>query len=80
VVSPRVEIADEAAVIEVVLDELKRSSVAADLARAIWSQAGTLRVKRIEPIWTARGKLMPLHLAQRSERSTDAATSLAANH
>jgi len=73
-VSPKIEIADETEVIEVVLEAMGRSSVAADLARAIWSQAGTLRVKRREPIWTARGKLMPLHMAQRSERSTDAST------
>jgi len=26
-----------------------------------------LRVKRQEPVWTARGKLMPLHLASRHE-------------
>ena len=66
-VSPRIEIADEAAVIETVLEALGHSSVAADLARAIWKQAKTIRVKRMEPIWTARGKLMPLNLAKRSE-------------
>ncbi len=69
VVSPKVAIADERVVIEAVLEALGRSSVAADLARAIWSQAKTLRVKRMEPIWTARGKLMPLHLADRAKRS-----------
>jgi hypothetical protein len=66
-VSPRIEIEDEKEVIEVVLKALKRSSVAADVARAIWSQAKTLRVKRREPIWTARGKLMPLHVQRHSE-------------
>jgi hypothetical protein len=66
-VSPKVEIADESEVIEVVMETLGRSSVAADLARAIWSQAGTLRVKRIEPIPSARGKLLPLHMKRRSE-------------
>ncbi len=69
VVSPKVAIADERAVIEAMLEALGQSSVAADLARAIWSQAKTLRVKRMEPIWTARGKLMPLHLADRAKRS-----------
>jgi hypothetical protein len=69
-VSPKIEIADEAAVIETVLEALGRSSVAADLARAHWSQANTLRVKRMEPIWTARGKLMPLHLAHHTEHPT----------
>jgi hypothetical protein len=66
-VSPKVEIADETEVIEVVLESLGQSSVAADLARAIWSQAGTLRVKRIEPISSPRGKLLPLRMKQRSE-------------
>jgi len=72
VVSPRIEIGDETAIIETVLEALGRGSPAADLARAVWSQARTLRVKRMEPVWTARGKLMPLHLAQRSERFDDA--------
>jgi hypothetical protein len=66
-VSPKIEVEDEKQVIEVVLEALRRSSVAADLAQAIWSQAGTLRVKQMEPIWTARGKLMPLHMKRRAE-------------
>jgi hypothetical protein len=65
-VSPKLQIADEAAVISTVMESLGRSSVAADLARAHWSQAKTLRVKRMEPVWTDRGKLMPLHLARRA--------------
>jgi hypothetical protein len=31
-------------------------------------------VKRKEPIWTARGKLMPLHLTRRARDSRVAAT------
>ena len=73
-VDPKIEITDEAAVIDTVLGALRQSSVAADLARAIWDHAGALQVKREEPVWTARGKLMPLHLAQRAERSTGAPT------
>lgn len=69
IVSPRVPIPSETAVIETVLAELHRSSVMADSARTVWSQAGTLRVKRIEPIWTGRGKLLPLHLARRHSES-----------
>lgn len=71
-VSPRIELVDDGAVIETVLEALGRSSPSADLARAVWSQAQTLKVKRIEPVSTARGKLMPLHLAKRSERASDA--------
>jgi hypothetical protein len=75
-VSPAILLAEDAAVIDTVLGELGRSGAAADVARAIWSQAETLRVRRQEPIWTARGKLMPLHLAERVAR-TGAAGSLA---
>ena len=67
-VDPGIDIADEAAVIDVVYESLRRSSVGADDARTIWSQAGTLRVKRMKPVWTARGKLMPLHLAGGNKR------------
>jgi hypothetical protein len=74
VVHPRIEIPDEEAVIDTVLESLRRSSVAADLAGAIWNHAGSLQVKREEPIWTARGKLMPLHLSQRGERPAGAET------
>lgn len=76
VVSPTVEIADETEIIEVVLEALGQSSIAADFARAIWTQAKTLRVKRVEPTWTARGKLMPLHVAQRLGRSSDPSMAL----
>ena len=64
-ISPRVHICDEAAVVEAVLGALGQSSVSADLTRARWSQVGALRVRREEPRWTARGKLMPLHMGQR---------------
>jgi hypothetical protein len=70
-VHPRLEIADEAAVVAATLEALGQSSVAADLARAVWARSGTLRVRRQEPVWTARGKLMPLHLAERASRQAD---------
>ncbi|MBI3651090.1 MAG: hypothetical protein HY231_08570 [Acidobacteria bacterium] len=66
-VNPRLEIADEAAVIDAVLAAMEKSSVGADSASAIWKQAKALRVKRQKPVWTGRGKLMPLHLANRSK-------------
>jgi hypothetical protein len=69
-VSPQVPISDEAAVVQVFLQALGRGSVAADLSRAIWSQAGALRVRRQEPLLTARGKLMTLYAARRT-RSSD---------
>jgi hypothetical protein len=60
-VSPKVDIPDEGKVVQTILETLGRSSVAADMARSIWSQAEILRVKRKEPVWTQRGKLMSLH-------------------
>ncbi len=59
-VSPRVTIAEVARVRGAVLDELRRRSPSADLARATWAQADTLTVQRTEPLWTATGKLPPL--------------------
>ena len=67
VVSPKVRIDDDRQVIETVLEELRRGTSVANLARAQWSQAQTLRVKRMEPISTARGKMMPLHLTRRAQ-------------
>jgi len=64
-VNPKVEIRDEKEVIQTLLEELGRSSVAADLARTIWEQAKTFRVRRISPIWTNAGKFMPLRLMER---------------
>jgi hypothetical protein len=68
VISPRLAIPDEGAVIETVLDTLRQSNAAADLAQTIWRQANTLRVKRMEPLRTERGKLLPLHLGSKPER------------
>lgn len=59
-VSPRVALDSERAVIEAVLEALEQIATESD--RAVWQQAQTLRVRRQEPIWTGRGKLMPLHI------------------
>jgi hypothetical protein len=69
VVSPRIEIADESAVIQAVLDALHHSGTMADAVGTTWSQAGSLRVKRMEPIWTGRGKLMSLYVAKNTGRA-----------
>lgn len=65
VISPRVEIDNESAVIEFLLSALRRSSPMADAARTIWQHAETIRVKRMEPVCTERGKLLPLHIPRR---------------
>jgi hypothetical protein len=67
-VSPRVEIADEQQVIDAILDALRASSSMADAARTIWQQMQTIQVRRAEPIWTARAKLMPLHIQRHLEK------------
>jgi hypothetical protein len=68
-VSPELIIPDENKIIETVFDCMSKSSVGAAAARAIWSQAGIIQIKRQSPIWTARGKLMPLHLQNGKKRT-----------
>lgn len=68
IVSPKVPIANEATVIQVVLQAMQ------DAPRAIYRRAGTLRVRRMDPIWTPRDKflpLLPLHLARHASLVTD---------
>ena len=62
VISPRVDINSEQEVIDFVHESLRASSPAAGAASAVWKQAGTIRIRRSEPVWTARGKMMPLQL------------------
>lgn len=66
VVSPDVGEVDEAALIETVLDEVSRDSPGADLAHALWRDAGTFRVKRADPTWSTLGKLLSLRPAKRN--------------
>jgi len=72
IVSPKVKLENEQAVIDTVLRSLTGLNSGAEGARAIWAQAGALRVKRAEPVWTSRGKLMPLHLVKRSKSAQHA--------
>ena len=64
VVSPRVRIESEEAVVRAVLDALGRIGGAAEMSRGLWSQASTLRVRREEPVVSARGKWIPLHVVR----------------
>jgi len=75
VVSPKVSLDNEQAVIDTVVAALRGGSLGADVSGAVWSRAGTLRVKRMEPIWTGRGKLVPLHMDRSSRPSADGAPS-----
>lgn len=67
IVSPKIKINNETAVIDTVLEALGQGSDSADLTRALWQQTGSLQIKRMEPVWTARGKMMPLHVIRRSD-------------
>jgi hypothetical protein len=67
-VSPHLNIPDDRLVLDVMWESLRASSVGADLARDMWKRAGTMRVLRTPPVWTERGKLMPLHLSSRTSR------------
>src|SRR5262249_6254130 len=68
-ISPRIQIADENAVTDLVLRSLSESSAMGDAARALWQQARSLRIKRAEPVWTERGKLLPLRVQGRRPRA-----------
>jgi hypothetical protein len=68
VISPRVQITDEQAVVQVVLQSLGKSSPMADAARTVWQQARTIYIKREEPVLSPRGKQLPLYL-QRGARN-----------
>jgi hypothetical protein len=65
IVSPRVAIDSEPAVIDYLHQRLSVSSSMADAARVPWQHAHTFQIKRMEPVWTERGKLLPLHIPRR---------------
>jgi hypothetical protein len=67
VVSPRVQIADERQVIDAFLAAMRESSAQSDAARIVWQQTDTIRIKRREPIPTARGKLLPMRIRRSAE-------------
>jgi hypothetical protein len=58
-VHPRIHLVDEAEVVRTVVAHSR------GVNRALWTAAGTIRVKRAEPVTTARGKFVPLRLAPR---------------
>ena len=66
VVSPDIGTIDEAEVISAVLAEISKGKDTQRMMAEMWSQADTLRVKRIKPLATARGKLLPLHIQRGS--------------
>ncbi len=65
-VDPSVSLADEQGPAATFLAAIGAMGTRAGLTHALWQQAGTLRVRRAPPHWTARGKLLPLHLSRRA--------------
>ncbi len=61
-IAPHVDIANEQAVIDAMLDEVKAGSVAGGLTHSFWKRAGTFKVRREPPVWTARGKLPSIRI------------------
>ena len=61
-VSPRLGPLDDADVTNAVRGELRRGHGGERLAELVWNQTDFLRVRRAEPIPTARGKLLPFHV------------------
>lgn len=68
-VSPSVAIDDEAEVVAALREGLRRASISADLAFRLWSQAGSIRVARVEPPMSVRGKLFPIQSTRREAES-----------
>ena len=70
-VSPDVRIENTDAIAATMLEAIADQSLGADVARAIWARAGTIRVRRAVPVRTARGKLFPLYVPARATPPRD---------
>jgi len=65
-VSPRLGAVDEGEVAGAVLQELKKGRDSGKLMADIWGQAGSIRVKRAEPLPTQGGKILPIRVQRYS--------------
>jgi hypothetical protein len=61
-VSPRVGPLNEQALIDALIHELKKGNDSQRVMAQVWRQAGTVQVRRKEPVMTREGKLYPLHI------------------
>lgn len=61
-VSPEVGEIDESELVQTVVSELSKGKDTQRMMTEIWSQVEMLRVKRVRPLTTAAGKLLPLHI------------------
>jgi hypothetical protein len=66
-INPSVRIDDESAVTQMVLQELDKVGTGSRVASTIWAQAHAIRVRRAEPLRTARGKLMSIRTFKRTK-------------
>jgi len=64
IINPAVGGVDNDAVIDTVLNELRRNAYGGKLAAGFWSQVNTLKVKRIQPLSTS-GKIATMHLLKK---------------
>lgn len=60
--SPRLGPLEDKEITTVVLDELKKGRDADRMMAETWKQAGTIKVRRAEPLTTKSGKLYPVHI------------------
>lgn len=68
-VSPRIRLGDEQGPVRAIVEALERGRLPEALTAAFWRQAGSLRVRRQEPLWSAGGKFMPLCVAERLKKA-----------
>jgi hypothetical protein len=59
-VAPSIRLADGDEPVRLILDALAKGDDASRFAGGVWRQAGTLKVRRIAPIVSSRGKQSPL--------------------
>jgi hypothetical protein len=76
-VSPGVGDVDDAAVVDLILSELKRGSETNRMMAEVWRQSGMLRVRREHPHVSSGGKLLSLHILKESSPPTDSESSTA---
>lgn len=72
VISPGIHIDDEAEVASTLLEAMNREGSGAGAASETWAQSGNLRIRRMQPALTARGKLLPLYVPKRHSHTGQA--------
>jgi len=69
IISPSVPLRDESAVVSALLHAMRAGSPGGSAASDTWCQSGNLRVRRMQPVLTARGKLLPLYVPKRHDHT-----------